>query len=102
MEIPTNSNLASRVDLDNIYALSGWTFDSHFLFNETVSIQDDVGDQIGGCLALKICKDGRARFQGEPLSFVSSFFANPTAKRHFKSKTILLDYHLCCRHSQCL
>ena len=36
------------------------------------------------------------------LSFVSSFFVNPTAKRHFKSKTILLDYHLCCRHSQCL
>ena len=36
------------------------------------------------------------------LSFVSSFFVNPTAKRHFKSKTIMLDYHLCCRHSQCL
>ena len=33
------------------------------------------------------------------LSFVSSFFVNPTAKRHFKSKTILLYYHLCCRHS---
>ena len=99
---PTNSNLTSRLDLVNVYALSGWTFDSHFLFNETVSIQDDVGDQIGGCLALKICKDGRARFQGEPFIPCFLFFVNPTAKRHFKSKTILLDYHLCCRHSQCL
>ena len=105
MEIPTHSNLASRVDLSSMFMLDlvGHLILISFLmklspFKMMSAIKSGVVSHS------RFAKMAERDFKVSPLSlsFVSSFFVNPTAKRHFKSKTILLDYHLCCRHSQCL